>query len=141
MSAAFVADASVAIAWVHPGQATEETDQALEEIAEGASLDVPTIWPLEVANALTVLTRRDKLTERERDQALRWLRALRIRVDQETSSLVLTTLPDIAGRYGLSVYDAAYLELAARKELRLCCKDGSLRKAAARHGIELWQRR
>ena len=139
MSGAFVADASVVVAWVHPGQATEETGRALDEIAEGAELDVPAIWPLEVANALTVLTRRDKLTERECAQALGWLRALRVRVDPETASNAFTTLPDLAKRYSLSVYDAAYLELAARKKLRLCCKDGPLRKAAAKHGVALWR--
>jgi predicted nucleic acid-binding protein len=139
VSGAFVADASVAIAWVHPGQATEDTDRALDAIAEGAQLDVPAIWPLEVANALTVLTRRDKLTERECAQALGWLRALRVRVDPDTASNAFTALPELAKRYGLSVYDAAYLELAARKKLRLCCKDGPLRKAAAKHGVALWR--
>ena len=139
MSGAFVADASVAVAWVHPGQATEETDRALDEIAEGAQLDVPAIWPLEVANSLTMLTRREKLTERECGQALAWLRALRVKVDSETASNAFTVLPDLAKRYGLSVYDAAYLELAARKKLRLCGKDGPLRKAAARHSVALWR--
>lgn len=139
MSGAFVADASVAVAWVHPGQATEETDRALDEIAEGAHLDVPAIWRFEVANAFTVLTRRDKLTERECAQALGWLRALRVRVDPETASNAFTNLPELAKRYGLSVYDAAYLDLAARKKLRLCCKEGLLRKAAAKHGVALWR--
>jgi hypothetical protein len=62
----FVADASVAIGWVHPGQATPATQAMLAAIAAGAVCEVPAIWPLEVANALLVLRRRGRITERER---------------------------------------------------------------------------
>jgi predicted nucleic acid-binding protein len=84
---AFVADASVAVGWVHPAQATSETEATLDAIAEGAILEVPALWPLEVANALTVLVRRRKLTQDERETALGWLRILPLRVDHEMSSL------------------------------------------------------
>jgi len=46
---AFVADASVAVGWVHPTQATSHTAAMLDAIAEGAILEVPALWPLEVA--------------------------------------------------------------------------------------------
>ena len=59
---AFVVDASVAVGWVHPAQATPQAAATLDAIAEGAVLEVPALWPLEVANALTVLVRRRKLT-------------------------------------------------------------------------------
>ena len=114
MTASFVADASVAVAWVHPAQSTKETDAMLDAVAEGALLEVPALWPLEVANALTVLVRRRKLHENERQSALRWLRALRLRVDHEMSSLAFSRLSELATRLQLSVYDAAYLELAER---------------------------
>jgi hypothetical protein len=39
----FVADASVAIAWVHPAQATAETDAMLDRLAAGDSLVVPAL--------------------------------------------------------------------------------------------------
>ena len=41
MTASFVADASLAVAWVHPGQATPETARMLEAVAEGAVIEVP----------------------------------------------------------------------------------------------------
>ena len=53
-----IVDASVAIAWVHPGQATPETDALLAEVNAGAILVVPALWPVETANALVVLERR-----------------------------------------------------------------------------------
>lgn len=138
MTRAFVADASVAVGWVHPAQATPETAAMLDSIAEGAILEVPALWPLEVANALTVLVRRRKLSEKERQTALGWLRVLPLRIDHEMSSLAFSRLSDLASAYDLSVYDAAYLELAERRNLLLACNDEPLRKAAARRGVSLW---
>jgi predicted nucleic acid-binding protein len=136
---AFVADASVAIGWVHPGQATPQTTAMLDAIAEGAILDVPALWPLEVANALTMLVRRRKLTEDERQTGLGWLRALRLRVDHEATVLAFSRLSELATEHHLSVYDAAYLELAHRRTLALGCKDGALRRAARQAGVALWE--
>jgi predicted nucleic acid-binding protein len=134
----FVADASVAIAWVHPGQATKQTAAMLDAIADGATLEVPALWPLEVANALLVLVRRRKLAEDERQAGLGWLRGLRVRVDHEMSSLAFSRLSELAVTHQLSVYDAAYLELAVRRKLVLGCKDGPLRAAATHAGVRLW---
>ena len=138
MTQAFVADASVALGWVHPSQATRSTAAMLNAIDEGALLEVPAIWPMEVANALTVLVRRRKLTEDERQTGLGWLRGLRLHVDHEMASLAFTRLSQLATTHRLSVYDAAYLELAQRRKLALGCKDGSLRDAARQLGVRLW---
>ena len=135
----FVADASVAIGWVHPGQATRQTAAMLGAIADGATLEVPALWPLEVANALLVLVRRRRLTEAERQVALGWLRGLRLRFDQEMTALAFSKLSELAAAHQLSVYDAAYLELAQRRKLVLGCKDGPLRTAAVRSGVSLWE--
>jgi len=139
VSEPFVADASIAIAWVHPSQATKHTDAMLESIAAGGRLEVPALWPLEVANALVVLQRRRKLTEEERLLALRWLRGLPLRIDHEMAALAFSELSELAGAHQLSVYDAAYLELARRRGFALGCKDGPLRKAAKKAGVALWR--
>jgi predicted nucleic acid-binding protein len=128
----------VAIAWVHPAQATMQTGAMLDAIAEGATLEVPALWPLEVANALVVLARRRKLTEDERQAGLGWLRGLRVRIDHEMAPLAFTRLSELAVTYQLSVYDAAYLELALRRRIALGCKDGALSNAAAQAGVRLW---
>jgi predicted nucleic acid-binding protein len=139
MTRAFVADASVAIGWVHPGQATKQTAAMLTAIADGATLEIPALWPLEVANALLVLVRRRKLTEDERQAALGWLRGLRLRFDHEMTALAFSRLSELADAHQLSVYDAAYLELAQRRKLVLGCKDSPLRTAATRAGVTLWE--
>lgn len=138
MIAAFVADASVAIGWVHPAQATTETAAMLDAVADGAALEVPALWPLEVANALTVLVRRRKLRADERQLALVWLRGLPLRIDHDAASLAFSRLSELATAHDLSVYDAAYVELALRRGLPLGCKDGPLRKAARKAGAALW---
>jgi predicted nucleic acid-binding protein len=138
MTTAFVADASVAIGWVDPAQATTQTAAMLEAIAGGATLEVPALWPLEVANALIVLARRRKLRADERQTALGWLRGLRLRIDHESASLAMSRLSELAAAHQLSIYDAAYLELAQRRQLVLGCKDGPLRKAAKQAGVDLW---
>ena len=139
MTRAFVADASVAVGWMHPGQATRQTATMLDAIAEGATLEVPALWPLEVANALLVLVRRRKLTEEERQAGLGWLRGLRLRIDHEMASLAFSRLSELAAANQLSIYDAAYLELAQRRSLMLGCKDGPLGKAAKQAGVRLWE--
>lgn len=139
MTRAFVADASVAVGWVHPAQATTQTAAMLDALADGATLEVPALWPLEVANALIVLVRRRKLNEDERQTGLGWLRGLPLRIDPEAASLAFSRLSELAAAHQLSVYDAAYLELAQRRKLALACTDGPLRKAAKQAGVSLWE--
>jgi predicted nucleic acid-binding protein len=85
------------------------------------------------------LVRRRKLHEDERQTALGWLRALPLRVDHEMSSLAFSRLSELATAHHLSVYDAAYLELAQRRKLVLSCNDGPLRTAALQSGVRLWK--
>ena len=137
MTNGFVVDASVAIAWVHPGQATDQTAASLRAVFNGAPVFVPALWSLEVANALLVLERRGKLASDERKTALGALKRLSVRVDHEMSSIAFTELSALAKRHTLSVYDAVYLELAQRQGLPLACKDGPLLAAASRCGVEV----
>lgn len=138
MTRAFVVDASIAVAWVHPAQATKQTEVMLDSIADGATLEVPALWPLEVANALLVLVRRRKLSDDERQMGLSWLGGLRLKIDHDAASAAFSRLSELAIVYQLSIYDAAYLELAQRRRLRLGCKDSPLRAAAKDAGVELW---
>ena len=132
MSERFVVDASVGVAWVHPAQATPQSEAMLQAVYDGAVVEAPALWPLEVANALLVLVRRKKLSADERQQSLLALQGLSVELDHEMSSLAFTKLSALAAQHRLSVYDAAYIELALRKNLPLGCKDGPLREAAKR---------
>jgi predicted nucleic acid-binding protein len=132
----FVVDASIGVAWVHPAQATTQSQALLDGIAAGAVVRAPALWSLETANALLVLTRRGKLTEEERVDALTALAQLAVVLDHEMAALAFGRLSDLATRHGLSVHDAAYLELALRRKLPIACKDGPLRTAAMRARVK-----
>ena len=80
MSDGFVADASVAVAWVHPAQATPQTRLLLQTVYDGAPVEVPAIWPLEISNALLILVRRKKLFEAERQAALAALQRVAVKI-------------------------------------------------------------
>lgn len=137
MTQGFVTDASIGIAWVHPAQATEKSRELLDAVDNGARVRAPALSPLETANALLVLTRRRKLTESERQEALSALADLSVEIDHESAGLAFRKLSDLATTQRLRVYDATYLELAMRSKLPLACKDGPLREAAKRCRVKL----
>jgi predicted nucleic acid-binding protein len=135
----FVADASVAIAWVHPAQSTRETNAMLDRLAAGDTLVVPALWPLEVANALTILSRRRKLTPDDARTAIEIIRELPTVIDHEAAAIAFTRLADLAREHDLTVYDATYIELAARRQLPLASNDAKMKRAAIRSGVRLWK--
>ena len=137
MSEGFIADSSVGVAWAVPSQASGATDDLLDAVAAGTPLVVPTLWPLEVANALLVLLRRKRILVPERDRALAALARLPLLVDDESPRLALGRISTLAGEQGLSVYDAAYLELAVRRKLPLASRDQALCRAAQNCRVKL----
>ena len=137
MSEGFVADSSVGVAWAVHAQASDETDRLLEEVAAGTPLVVPTLWPFELANSLLVLLRRKRIRAPERDRALAALARLPFLVDDEGPRFALGSISELAAQQGLSVYDAAYLELAVRRKLPMASRDEALCKAARNCGVKL----
>jgi len=135
VSDAFVVDASMAFAWVLPNQASSEAEALLERIEAGAEAIVPSLWFLEVANGLLVAQRRKRVTAPERMLALKRLSTLALTVDEDNARDVFGRTSTLAEQFGLSVYDAAYLELALRRNLPLGTRDRALRSAARRSGI------
>lgn len=136
MSAGFVVDASVGFAWVHQSQATPETDQLLNEVAAGVTVIVPALWFLEMSNVLLIAQRRHRLTSGQRKAAMEKLTALQLTVDEEGSRNAFGKTSELAEKYGLTIYDATYLELALRRSLPLASRDESLKNAAKRCGLK-----
>ncbi|OGQ78389.1 MAG: hypothetical protein A2289_25005 [Deltaproteobacteria bacterium RIFOXYA12_FULL_58_15] len=137
MKNGFVADANVGVAWAVYSQASPETDFLLDAVASGEQLFVPSLWPFEVANALTVLVRRKKILQGDRETALQALSSLPLIVDEEGISRAFRETAVLANKTGLTVYDAAYLELAIRRRLPLATTDLELVKIAERHKVHL----
>jgi predicted nucleic acid-binding protein len=137
VNSGFVADASVATAWVVESQSSHATDQLLVEAEGGSPVHVPVLWMFEVANALLILKRRRRIDQQEYDQARLDLRDFRPRVDGESPQLAMGSISELAERYDLSVYDAVYLELTLRKAVPLASRDAALNKAAKRAGVRV----
>ena len=111
----------------------------LDRLVAGDSLVVPALWPLEVANAITFLRRRKKLTPDEARSAIEIIRELPTVIDHEAPAVAFTRLVDLAMKHELTIYDATYIELAARRQLPLASNDTQMKQAAIRSGVELWQ--
>jgi predicted nucleic acid-binding protein len=135
VSPGFVADASVAVAWLIESQSSHATDQLLREAAAGAAVHIPSLWMFEVANALLILKRRRRIDQQGYDQARVDLRDLHPLVDAESPQLALGSICELAEKYELSAYDAVYLELALRKKIPLASRDAALNNAAKAAGV------
>jgi predicted nucleic acid-binding protein len=131
-----VLDSSVTLAWIYSDELTESVRQVFEQVIVSRAW-VPTLWRLEVANSLHVAVRRQRIGASFRDASLADLAVLNIVSDPDTDSFAWSTTLNLADRYQLTLYDAAYLELAQRLALPLATLDRDLRAAAASLGIKL----
>jgi predicted nucleic acid-binding protein len=134
--AAFVADASVAVSWSVASQSSVLTDLLLDDVAAGGVIAVPPLWPYEVANSLLFLLRRKRIRKEDYIAARSLLGKLSVSIDEAGPRLAGGPVADLALEHGLTVYDAAYLELAVRKQLPLASRDGDLNRAALRCGVQ-----
>jgi predicted nucleic acid-binding protein len=137
LSAGFVVDASVGFSWVYHDQATPETHALLNEIGSGVPVVVPSFWFLEMANVLLMAQRRHKLSAAQRKTALEKLAAMQFTVDDAAAGSAFHQISELAEKYGLTVYDAAYLEIALRRKMSLASRDVALRSAGKRCGLKL----
>ena len=135
MSASLVLDASVAVAWVATGQATPVTSALRAEVREGREIAVPVMWSLEVANALMFLRKRGVLPEQDYAEAILWFADSGIEPDRESYSNAFGATATLALQHCLTVYDAAYLELAQRLQIPLATRDADLIAAATKVGV------
>jgi predicted nucleic acid-binding protein len=90
---------------------------------------------LEVANVLRNAVRRERCGEEYATRSLRRLDRLRITVNSETDRQAWGATRELSREHGLTVYDAAYLELALRLRQTLASYDGALLKAARNLGL------
>lgn len=130
----FVLDCSATVPWVFASEATKATDAMLDALAGGAKAWVPALWHLELANVLLGARRRNRIDQAGIEKFLSVLRVYDIEVDPETVTVAWSKTLALANSSGLSVYDAAYLELALRRGLPLASLDAALRTAIKKAG-------
>jgi len=125
---AFVLDASVALAYLLNEPDLQDEARAMIERARVAPARVPQLWSAEVANALVMSERRNRLQTTEVDLLLDLVSRFPVAVDL-TANVVGDVSP-IARRCRLTMYDALYLELAHRWHLPIATFDRELASAA-----------
>ena len=131
-----VIDSSVTLAWIYPEEATQDILHIFHQVTESGAW-VPSLWRLEVANVLEMGVRRRRHDAAFRDASLSDLALLPIQSDPDTQAHAWNATLQLAEKHRLTLYDAAYLELALRRRLPLASLDGDLRTAATTEGIHL----
>jgi predicted nucleic acid-binding protein len=131
-----VIDSSMTLAWYFEDEKTETSLAVLDRVVEAGAI-VPVLWPLEVLSGLQAAVRRGRITAAYRDAALDDLRALVIVIDPGTNQHAWSATLRLCDRFGLTPYDAAYLELAQRLRLSLATLDGELIRAAQTESVPL----
>ena len=128
-----VIDHSIVLAWCMADEEHQVAERAMRlAVSHGAV--VPGIWRYELWNALIVNERRGRLTAEDARQALADLAEMRIERDGDHDEARLLAL---ARQWGLSAYDAAYLEVAARRGLAIASLDHRLVDAATGANVPL----
>lgn len=132
---AFVLDSSVVLAWMLPDESGAAV-HALADRLEKETAVAPAIWPLEVRNALLTAHRRKRLTDKDLDRLLAIVRALPIEIETSMADDALSSIVQLAREHALTIYDAAYLELARRRGLSLATLDAKLIGACQELGVQ-----
>ena len=133
----FIADASATLPWCFADEATPWTEGLLDRLQGGEEMVVPAHWPMEVMNGLIMAVRRKRI---DLDRVARFatdLASLTIRIEPPCAAALWHTVLGMANQHDLTVYDAAYLELALRAGLPLATLDGDLQRAARSEGVTL----
>jgi len=123
----------VAACWAFDDEDHPVAAQALERLRTDPAR-APCLWWFELRNTLVVNERRGRLTEADTAAFLRHVARLPVTLDptpEDGAALIL------ARAHRLTIYDAAYLDLAQRTSLPLATLDTALARAARAEGVAL----
>jgi len=134
-----VVDASTALAWCFPDEASDYADGVLVAL-DGKTILVPAVWGLEIANAVLVGERNKRLRQPEIRRFTTLLENLSLVQDVQRAGEYVSNLLPLARQYSLTAYDAAYLELSMRHSAPLATLDARLQKAAQKAGVKIFAR-
>ena len=125
---AFVLDNSVTMRWCFQDANHPYADGILQQLGAGEAF-VPILWRYEVSAVLAKSQKDGILTAEKADTFLALLNFLNITIDTEGTERIFNDVHQLAITHRLTSYDAAYLELATRKNLPLATLDDELIRA------------
>ena len=128
-----VIDASATVCWHFADEYSDEADAIMARLRDDYAR-VPGHWWFEVRNALLMGERRGRASPQQTASFLEFLSEFHISIALRPDE---NAVMELARRYRLSFYDAAYLELALREGVPLATFDGDLIAAARAEGVAL----
>ena len=134
---ALVIDGSTALGFLMTDEQAPGARAAIDALERGVPAFAPSHWPLEVANGLLMAERRRRTSQAHAAEALDVVLSLPIEIDADTIRHVAGETAGLARLYRLTIYDAAYLELAMRRGATLATGDRDLASAAALAGVQV----
>ena len=138
----FVLDNSVSMRWLLESEKTADQNYAETVLKSliGKDALVPNLWHLEATNVLLSAEKRNEINAGEVERFITQLENLPIHVDSLTAHQSFSRILALSRIYGLSSYDAAYLELSIRQGIPLATLDKALREAAIKADVQLYMR-
>jgi predicted nucleic acid-binding protein len=131
-----VLDVSFAAGWFLADETTSENREVLTAYDHGLiEFAVPHLWAYEMPNALLMAHRRKRLDLQQYTVAKQAFAAMKFVHYDQTDSLCRRRIFSFAEDFGLTAYDAAYLELADRLQWPLLTNDRDLKEAAKKRNL------
>lgn len=136
MSAAFVVDCTLAMAWLFHDEARPKTTAWLRRLASATAL-VPAWWFIEITSVLALAERKGRIAQAQSDAFIADLGKLGIERANEAPDRAFSNLLPLCRTHKLTSYQAIYLDLAIRRNLALATLDDDLQKAAKKLGVRV----
>ncbi len=133
-SVAFVVDVSIAAKWFLADERNSAADSLLDRVLDEGAY-VPALFRWEMQSVLLGAERAGRIDADDVDAALDSLRDLPIVFEPSGERFFSGNEVRLARHYELTPYDAAYLCLAASRNIHLATTDGALARAARDLGV------
>ncbi|MFN8638027.1 MAG: type II toxin-antitoxin system VapC family toxin [Dehalococcoidia bacterium] len=128
----YVLDASAAAAFVLPDEVP--SDDLAASLANDDAI-VPANWPAEVVNTVLSARRSRRIGAEECAALLASIAGFAVALEPPSMERTAGPVATLAQERALTVYDAAYLELAIRRGVPLATLDAALARAAREASI------
>jgi predicted nucleic acid-binding protein len=132
----WIIDASLAMTWYLADEVDREYGLSVLDSLNEGEIRVPALFVYEFSNAMVTAHRRNRIDAESLGEVFKKLLLMDIVIDPavQTSSSRLSTL---ALRYGLTCYDAAYLDLGLRTGFPIATLDKALIRAMQAAEVDL----
>jgi predicted nucleic acid-binding protein len=128
-----VLDASITVSWL----LDEPSASDLERVLRTERIIVPSHWTVEVGHAILKALRRNTIRQEQLIGIASDLDGLSISIQPPINVAEIVPLLHFAWEHGLTMYDAAYVQLARTRTAKLATLDKAMRQTAAKLGIEM----